>query len=174
MKYLYCGGDIAQLVEHLPCKQEALGSIPSISNFSHRCGGDIAQLVEHLPCKQEAMGLIPGNSKFFPSSFLFVNMCDNFSTLFVDTYCIVTEDENGQNVVHVPYYYADRLVASSSVQMSATKARRLAQEIATLSTSLPLSPSSSVFVKCDEEQLDVMKVGAFKSDHILRLLNVRT
>ena len=35
---------------------------------------------------------------------------------------------------------------------------RLAQEVTSLSTSLPLSPSSSVFVRCDEERLDVMKV----------------
>jgi len=57
-------------------------------------------------------------------------------------------------------------MTSSSIQMSATKARRLAQEIATLSTSLPLSPSSSVFVQCDEERLDVMKVCTCKN-HIL-------
>lgn len=81
------------------------------------------------------------------------------SLWLVDTHSIVTEDENGQNVLHVPYHYGDRLITSSSAQMSAAKARRLAQEIATLSTSLPLSPSSSVFVRCDEEQLDVMKVS---------------
>lgn len=86
------------------------------------------------------------------------------SHLSVDTYTIVTEDENGQNVLQVPYHYAERLVMSSTAQMSATKARRLAQEIATLSTSLPLSPSSSVFVRCDEEQLDVMKVCTFRNN----------
>lgn len=41
---------------------------------------------------------------------------------------------------------------------SAARARRLAQEAVTLSTSLPLSSSSSVFVRCDEERLDIMKV----------------
>lgn len=111
--------------------------------------GDIAQLVEHLLCMQGALGSIPSISIFSIRIFC----C-------VDTYCIVTEDENGHNVLHVPYHFADRLVGTSSPQMSAAKARRLAQEIATLSTSLPLSPSSSVFVRCDEEQLDVMKVSA--------------
>jgi len=76
----------------------------------------------------------------------------------LDTYCMVEEDEDGQHTLHVPYHYQDKLLSAVTVQMSATKARRLAQEIASLSTSLPLSPSSSVFVKCDAERLDVMKV----------------
>lgn len=38
------------------------------------------------------------------------------------------------------------------------RTRRLAQEIVTLSNSLPLSLSSSVFVRACEERLDVMKV----------------
>jgi len=74
---------------------------------------------------------------------------------------MVEEDEDGQHTLHVPYYYQDKLLSTVTVQMSATKARRLAQEIASLSTSLPLSPSSSVFVKCDAERLDVMKVCIF-------------
>ena len=97
--------------------------------------------------------------------FHFLNY-DTIFYIFVETYTIVTEDENGQNILQVPYHYADRLVTSATVQMSATKARRLAQEIATLSTSLPLSPSSSVFVRCDEEQLDVMKVCAFRNYNV--------
>lgn len=94
-------------------------------------------------------------------------MKNPFPQILIDTCCIVAEDENGQNVLHVPYHYGERVVTTSSAQMSATKARRLAQEIATLSTSLPLSPSSSVFVRCDEEQLDVMKVCTFENDDIL-------
>lgn len=38
------------------------------------------------------------------------------------------------------------------------RTRRLAQELVTLSGSLPLSASSSVFVRAAEERLDVMKV----------------
>lgn len=49
-------------------------------------------------------------------------------------------------------------VKNASDANSAARARRLAQEAVTLSTSLPLSSSSSVFVRCDEERLDIMKV----------------
>lgn len=38
------------------------------------------------------------------------------------------------------------------------RVKRLAQETVTLSTSLPLSYSSSVFVRCDTDRLDIMKV----------------
>ncbi len=38
------------------------------------------------------------------------------------------------------------------------RSKRIAQELVTLSTSLPLSSSSSVFVRCDEDRIDVMKV----------------
>lgn len=55
---------------------------------------------------------------------------------------------------------------ASSIRSAATgggsggmiRARRLAQEVSSLATSLPLSGSSSVFVRCDKERLDVMKV----------------
>lgn len=39
------------------------------------------------------------------------------------------------------------------------RVKRLAQETVTLSTSLPLSYSSSVFVRCDTDRLDIMKVN---------------
>jgi len=39
-----------------------------------------------------------------------------------------------------------------------TRVKRLAQEAVTLSTALPLSYSSSVFVRCDADRLDIMKV----------------
>jgi baculoviral IAP repeat-containing protein 6 len=38
------------------------------------------------------------------------------------------------------------------------RSKRIAQELVTLSNSLPLSSSSSVFVRCDEDRIDVMKV----------------
>lgn len=47
---------------------------------------------------------------------------------------------------------------SSAASGNNARTRRLAQEAVTLSTSLPLSASSSVFVRCDEERMDVMKV----------------
>lgn len=42
------------------------------------------------------------------------------------------------------------------------RVKRLAQETVTLSTSLPLSYSSSVFVRCDTDRLDIMKVGVWE------------
>jgi baculoviral IAP repeat-containing protein 6 (apollon) len=44
------------------------------------------------------------------------------------------------------------------VQNNSNRMKRLAQEVVTLSNSLPLSLSSTIFVRCDEERLDIMKV----------------
>lgn len=43
-------------------------------------------------------------------------------------------------------------------QSHPARVKRLAQEAVTLATSLPLSYSSSVFVRCDTDRLDIMKV----------------
>ncbi|XP_021465892.2 baculoviral IAP repeat-containing protein 6 isoform X17 [Oncorhynchus mykiss] len=74
-----------------------------------------------------------------------------------DTFEMVTEDDDGKLVFKVNYHYMSQ-VKNASDANSAARARRLAQEAVTLSTSLPLSSSSSVFVRCDEERLDIMKV----------------
>lgn len=70
---------------------------------------------------------------------------------------MVSEDDDGKLVFKVNYHYMSQ-VKNASDANSAARARRLAQEAVTLSTSLPLSSSSSVFVRCDEERLDIMKV----------------
>ncbi|XP_067844789.1 baculoviral IAP repeat-containing protein 6 [Heptranchias perlo] len=74
-----------------------------------------------------------------------------------DTAEMVTEDDDGKLMFKVNYHYMSQ-VKNASDANSAARARRLAQEAVTLSTSLPLSSSSSVFVRCDEERLDIMKV----------------
>ncbi|XP_060609978.2 baculoviral IAP repeat-containing protein 6 isoform X2 [Anolis sagrei] len=74
-----------------------------------------------------------------------------------DTFEMVSEDVDGKLVFKVNYHYVSQ-VKNASDANSAARARRLAQEAVTLSTSLPLSSSSSVFVRCDEERLDIMKV----------------
>ncbi|XP_061083476.1 baculoviral IAP repeat-containing protein 6 isoform X4 [Conger conger] len=74
-----------------------------------------------------------------------------------DTFEMVSEDEDGKLVFKVNYHYMSQ-VKNANDANSAARARRLAQEAVTLSTSLPLSSSSSVFVRCDEERLDIMKV----------------
>lgn len=70
---------------------------------------------------------------------------------------MVSEDEDGKLMFKVNYHYMSQ-VKNASDTNSAARSRRLAQEAVTLSTSLPLSSSSSVFVRCDEERLDIMKV----------------
>ena len=53
-------GDVAQLGEHLPCKQGVESSNLFISTEIERFqDGLIAQLGERLPCKQEVSGSIP-------------------------------------------------------------------------------------------------------------------
>lgn len=74
-----------------------------------------------------------------------------------DTFEMVSEDDDGKVIFKVNYHYMSQ-VKNASDTNSAARSRRLAQEAVTLSTSLPLSSSSSVFVCCDEERLDIMKV----------------
>lgn len=75
------------------------------------------------------------------------------------------ENEYGTVRFHVPFHFQSRVQSATSSTQNAARSRRLAQEVATLSTSLPLSLSSSVFVRCDEERLDVMKVRG----HFIRI-----
>ena len=77
-------------------------------------------------------------------------------SISVDTFEIVV-DEDGKVEFTIPHHYESNVKAAGEVNNPA-RARRLAQEAVTLSTSLPLSAGSSVFVRCDEERLDVMKV----------------
>lgn len=77
--------------------------------------------------------------------------------LLLDTFEMVSEDDDGKLGFKVNYHYMSQ-VKNANDANSAARARRLAQEAVTLSTSLPLSSSSSVFVRCDEERLDIMKV----------------
>ncbi|XP_038074812.1 baculoviral IAP repeat-containing protein 6-like [Patiria miniata] len=74
-----------------------------------------------------------------------------------DTYPMVGDDDDGKIFLKVSHHYASNIKSYGNVS-NASRARRLAQEAVTLSTSLPLSACSSVFVRCDEERLDVMKV----------------
>ena len=67
---------------------------------------------------------------------------------------LVTEKNSTVTFTH-PFYWSSRVQTNIN---NPRRARRLAQEISTLATSLPLSTSSSVFVRVDEDRLDVMKV----------------
>ena len=89
--------------------------------------------------------------------------CDLPSSKFIlcvcctDTYEMVVEEDNSLRFM-VSHHYESNVKAAGDVN-NASRARRLAQEAVTLSTSLPLAHSSSVFVRCDEDRLDVMKVS---------------
>ena len=61
VKHCQSGG-IAQLGEHLLCKQRVNGSIPFTSTITDNTCGGIAQLGEHLLCKQRVNGSIPFTS----------------------------------------------------------------------------------------------------------------
>ncbi|XP_068681369.1 baculoviral IAP repeat-containing protein 6-like isoform X1 [Montipora foliosa] len=77
------------------------------------------------------------------------------------THKIVLEKEGGKvEFDSGGYHFASsvRSAATSGGSGGMVRARRLAQEVSSLATSLPLSYSSSVFVRCDKERLDVMKV----------------
>ena len=81
------------------------------------------------------------------------------------THLFTEEDaETGRTIFHSPFHYESNFHnASYSLLYSVSRARRIAQEVTAISSSLPLSPSSSVFVRCDIERLDVMKVNSYPS-----------
>ena len=85
---------------------------------------------------------------------------------FTDTFPMVGDDEDGKIFLKVSHHYASNIKSYGNVS-NASRARRLAQEAVTLSTSLPLSACSSVFVRCDDERLDVMKVRGFTRSFFL-------
>jgi len=80
---------------------------------------------------------------------------------YLDAYELISEKEDGTLKFNVPYHYANmvRDVRQKDTDVfNINRARRLAQEVASLSTSLPISYSSTVFLRCDEQRLDIMKV----------------
>lgn len=69
---------------------------------------------------------------------------------------LVEDSERGIRFV-VPHHYEGSVRGAGDLCTS-RRMKRLAQEAVTLSTSLPLSYSSSVFVRTDLDRLDIMKV----------------
>jgi len=83
--------------------------------------------------------------------------CEIIKNYQFDSFPIVSENSNGSFKAAIPYFYESSLNESNNFS-SPNRAKRLAQETVTISNSLPLSYSSTVFARCDEERLDVMKV----------------
>lgn len=75
----------------------------------------------------------------------------------VDTAEMIVEDDSNDYRFVVSHHFESN-VRMAGDRSHPTRVKRLAQETVTLSTSLPLSYSSSVFVRCDNDRLDVMKV----------------
>ncbi|XP_055591797.1 baculoviral IAP repeat-containing protein 6-like isoform X1 [Uranotaenia lowii] len=73
-----------------------------------------------------------------------------------DTFEMIAETENGYRFTISHHFETNVRMAGDRGHPGRVK--RLAQETVTLSTSLPLSYSSSVFVRCDTDRLDIMKV----------------
>ncbi|KAK4884383.1 hypothetical protein RN001_000654 [Aquatica leii] len=74
-----------------------------------------------------------------------------------DTFEMIQElPEGGYKFVISHHFESNARTAGD--QSHPARVKRLAQEAVTLATSLPLSYSSSVFVRCDTDRLDIMKV----------------
>lgn len=72
---------------------------------------------------------------------------------------MIVEDAEGLGFKFSVSYHFEPNVHSDGDKHHSARMKRLAQEAVTLTTSLPLSYSSSVFVRCDTDRLDVMKVS---------------
>ncbi|CAG0913396.1 unnamed protein product [Notodromas monacha] len=72
------------------------------------------------------------------------------------------EDEPGKMRFSVPFHFerdaTSSMATGAAGQVNSGRLKRLAQEMVSLSSALPLSYSSSVFVRTDSDRLDVMKV----------------
>ncbi|XP_063387363.1 baculoviral IAP repeat-containing protein 6 [Cydia fagiglandana] len=78
-------------------------------------------------------------------------------TMQFETFEMITECAESGFRFSVPYHF-EGTVRAAGERAHPARMKRLAQEAATLATSLPLSYSSSVFVRTDTDRLDVMKV----------------
>lgn len=84
---------------------------------------------------------------------------------------MIVESENGYRFTLS--YHFETNVRMAGDRGHPARVKRLAQETVTLSTSLPLSYSSSVFVRCDTDRLDVMKVNHKSFSKFLQLANTK-
>ena len=77
---------------------------------------------------------------------------------FSDSFDMVVEDASSNNIRFTVSHLYEGCLRNSNTFLSNKRLKRLAQEAVTLSTSLPLSYSSSVFLRTDTDRLDIMKV----------------
>lgn len=79
---------------------------------------------------------------------------------------IIENSDSGGYKFAISYHFESNVRAAGE-RSHPTRVKRLAQEAVTLSTALPLSYSSSVFVRCDADRLDIMKVYYIFSCNVL-------
>ena len=84
---------------------------------------------------------------------------DFFNVIFlIDSFEMITENDEGNGFRFVVAYHFEPNMRAAGDRSLPSRVKRLAQETVTLSTSLPLSYNSSVFVRCDTDRMDIMKV----------------
>ncbi|CAF1018140.1 unnamed protein product [Rotaria sordida] len=86
--------------------------------------------------------------------------CQIMKLLQFSTYQITIENETNDKILFnkkLKYHYED-IVRDALTINSMQRIKRLAQEQITISTSLPLSFSSTIFVRSDENRMDIMKI----------------
>ena len=102
-----------------------------------------------------------GPSTIYPLIIIYTYMCyficKTLRTI-VDTYEMITENPEAGGYKFAVSYHFESTMRAAGERSHPMRVKRLAQEAVTLSTALPLSYSSSVFVRCDADRLDVMKV----------------
>lgn len=104
-------------------------------------------------------GISQGDLEFPLRKSLEERYLEVMKSLQFDTYEMISESSDGNGYQFVVSYHFESNVRASGDRSHPARVKRLAQETVTLSTSLPLSYSSSVFVRCDADRLDIMKVS---------------
>ncbi|KAL0100417.1 hypothetical protein PUN28_019635 [Cardiocondyla obscurior] len=122
-----------------------------------------ATIVQNATCRLSGVGEeLPGSSPTAPElplrSSLEHRYLEVMKNLQFDTYEMITENPDGGGYKFTVSYHFESNMRAAGERSHPTRVKRLAQEAVTLSTALPLSYSSSVFVRCDADRLDIMKV----------------
>ncbi|XP_016842826.1 baculoviral IAP repeat-containing protein 6 isoform X2 [Nasonia vitripennis] len=127
--------------------------IPDIQESATIVQNATARLVEAI---EEIAGPSPSGPEV-PLKTIEQRYLEVMKALQFDTYEMIVENPDGGFKFAISYHFESNM-RSAGERNHPTRVKRLAQEAVTLSTALPLSYSSSVFVRCDTDRLDVMKV----------------
>ncbi|XP_037726370.1 baculoviral IAP repeat-containing protein 6 isoform X3 [Drosophila subpulchrella] len=113
---------------------------------------DADALINMLHTNEDGSGQLEPLSKSIEQRYLELMKKRQF-----DTFDMIVESDNNSFRFVVSHHF-EKMVRLAGDRYHPSRVKRLAQEAVTLSTSLPLSFSSSVFVRCDTDRLDIMKV----------------